>query len=50
MTITLPPDLQAFVEAEIARGKYTSADDVLGMALQLLRDHGKREALLQEID
>jgi antitoxin ParD1/3/4 len=50
MTITLPPELQTFVEAEIASGKYTSADDVLGKALQLLRDHQRREELLQAID
>jgi len=50
MTITLPPELQAFVEAEIASGKYSTADDLLGKALQLLRDKGKREELLHEID
>lgn len=37
MTVALPPDLEQFVENEIASGRYGSEDELLCDALRLLR-------------
>jgi antitoxin ParD1/3/4 len=50
MTETLPPDLQQFVQQEIARGDYSSEADVLAAGLRLLRERERRlQALRDEI-
>jgi antitoxin ParD1/3/4 len=54
MDITLPPGLEKVIEAEIASGRYESADEVIAEGLRLL--HGRdasyetrREELVREI-
>lgn len=37
MNVSLPPDLAAFVEGEVASGEYGSAGEVVGEALRSLR-------------
>lgn len=47
----LPPDLQQFVQDQLAAGKYQSASDVVCDAVRLLRERELRlEALRHEID
>jgi putative addiction module CopG family antidote len=47
MSLTLPPELEAFVQARVASGAYASEQDVLRTAFTLLE---KRESLLAHID
>lgn len=47
MSITLPPEFEAFVDTRVASGAYASAQDVLRTAFDLLQ---KRERLLSHID
>ncbi len=48
---SFPPDLQQFVDDQIALGKYSSAEDVVCDAVRRLRDREvKLVALRQEID
>ena len=35
---TIPPDLQQFLDQELASGQYRSADEVICAGLRLLRD------------
>lgn len=37
MTLTLPPDLERFVQDQVAHGRFPSADGVVEAALQLMR-------------
>jgi antitoxin ParD1/3/4 len=46
MTLTLPPDLERFVQDQIAHGQYSSADGVVEAALRLLRS---RHAELRDL-
>jgi antitoxin ParD1/3/4 len=47
----LPPDLQQFVQDQLAAGKYQSASDVVCDAVRLLRDRELTlEGLRNEID
>lgn len=46
MTLTLPPDLERFVQDQIALGQYPSADGVVEAALRLLRS---RHAELRDL-
>jgi putative addiction module CopG family antidote len=46
---SLPPELQQFVERELASGRYKSVDDVICDALRLLRER-KRYELREAID
>ena len=48
MSIALPPDLAQFVEAEVAKGRYGSEDELLSDAVRLLRARRLHE-LRQEI-
>jgi antitoxin ParD1/3/4 len=45
-TVVFPPDLEQFVQQELAAGKYQSEGDVVAAGLQLLRE---RERRLQEL-
>jgi antitoxin ParD1/3/4 len=45
----LPPELQQFVEQELASGRYRSVDDVICDGLRLLRER-KLHELRREID
>jgi putative addiction module CopG family antidote len=47
MPLTLPPELEAFVQVRVASGAYASEQDVLRTAFTLLE---KRESLLAHID
>lgn len=38
MIATLPNELDNFIEQEIARGRYATADEVVGAAVKLLRE------------
>jgi putative addiction module CopG family antidote len=43
-------ELQVLVEKEMASGRYSSTDEVLKQALQMLCEHHRREELLRELD
>lgn len=49
MSESLPPELQQFVDQELASGRYQSIDDVICEALRLLRER-KRYELREAID
>ena len=49
MSTAIPPELENFVEHEIASGKYDSRDEVISEGLRLLREH-KLFQLRKEID
>jgi antitoxin ParD1/3/4 len=44
MPITLPPELEQFIQSQVARGKYASVDDVFLAGIKLLE---QRERLYQ---
>ena len=46
MLASLPPDLEAFIQSEVASGKYASATDVVSEAVRLLQE---REANLASL-
>ena len=46
MSVVFPPELEQFIQQELATGKYQSEDDVLLAGLRLLRE---REARLQAL-
>ncbi len=39
MNVSLTPELDAFVEAKVASGRYGSASEVVGEALRLMEEH-----------
>ena len=50
MTISLPPELEQFVQQEIAGGKYRSADELVHAAVHLLKTRQSHvERLRQEV-
>lgn len=54
MTMPLPPDLQQFVDRQIASGKYTSLDEMLLAGLRTLAEQeqiyqGRFEELQREV-
>lgn len=49
MPQSLPPELQQFVEQELASGRYQTREDVICDALRLLRER-KLHELRREID
>jgi antitoxin ParD1/3/4 len=50
MNLTLPPDLEEFVQQEVASGEFASREAAITAALQLLRERrDKLEALRREI-
>lgn len=38
MLATIPADLEAFIQAEVASGKYASADEAVSEAVRLLQE------------
>ena len=48
MSMSLPQDLQQFVQQEIASGKYRSEEDLLCAGLRLLRERERRLQALRE--
>ena len=44
MTIALPPELEQFIQSQVASGKYASADEVFLAGIKLLEE---RERLYQ---
>ena len=49
MSTAIPPELEEFVDHEIASGKYHSRDEVISEGLRLLKEH-KLFQLRKEID
>lgn len=49
MTITIQPELEQFVQQEIASGEYGDASAVVAEALRLLQQKRRHEALRDEI-
>jgi antitoxin ParD1/3/4 len=48
---SLPPDLEQFMQDQLAQGKYQSASEMLGVAVRLLRDREVHlETLRREVD
>ncbi len=51
MNVSLTPELDKFVAAKVASGRYTSASEVVREALRLLDDHERsRTARLEEFN
>ena len=50
MTITLPGELNEFLQAEVAAGRYRSVREAVCEAVQLLRQSTDREELLRKLD
>jgi putative addiction module CopG family antidote len=48
MTETFPPDLQQFVQQQVASGHYESEDEFLSQAVRFYRDSGIRLEQLRE--
>lgn len=42
MLATIPSDLEAFIRAEVASGKYASADEVVSEAVRLLQERERQ--------
>ena len=54
MPITLPPELEKFIQQQVISGKYASVDDVFLAGIQLLEERerlyqGRFEALRREV-
>jgi antitoxin ParD1/3/4 len=50
VNLSIPPELQTFVEAQVAAGAYASPSEVVGDALRLLHFHEReRAALIQDL-
>jgi antitoxin ParD1/3/4 len=54
MTLLLTPELEIFIQSQVASGKYTSTNEVIIAALKLLKEHeriyqGRFEELKREI-
>jgi antitoxin ParD1/3/4 len=50
ITVTLPPELEAFVEERVASGRFATAGEVVREGLRLLeRREQEREAVLTEL-
>ena len=51
MLATIPSDLEAFIQAEIASGKYASADEAVSEAVRLLQERERQlDSLRGEIE
>ena len=48
MSMSLPQDLQQFVQQEIASGRYRSEEDLVCEGLRLLRERERRLQALRE--
>ena len=54
MPLTLPPELQEFIESQVASGKYASVDEVFMAGIKLLEERerlyqGRFEELRREV-
>ena len=54
MPLTLPPELQEFIESQVASGKYASVDEVFTAGIKLLEERerlyqGRFEELRREV-
>jgi antitoxin ParD1/3/4 len=50
ITVTLPPELEAFVEERVASGRFATAGEVVREGLRLLEEREQeREAVLSEL-
>ncbi|MEH2053523.1 type II toxin-antitoxin system ParD family antitoxin [Nostoc sp.] len=50
MYIQIKPELQQFIQAQLANGRFTNADDVINEAFKLLQEREQRlEELRQKI-
>ncbi|QLE47288.1 type II toxin-antitoxin system ParD family antitoxin [Nostoc sp. C057] len=50
MYIQIKPELEQFIQAQLARGRFTNADDVINEAFKLLQEREQRlEELRQKI-
>ena len=54
MTITLPPELEKFIQSQVASGKYASIDEVFLAGIKLLEERerlyqGRFEELRREV-
>ena len=50
MNVSLPPELEAFIQERVRSGRYTSASEVVREALRLLEDHDElRRGRLAEL-
>ncbi len=47
MVATLPPDLEAFIQSEVASGKYASTDEAVSEAVRLLQESERHLASLR---
>ena len=43
MLATIPSDLEAFIQAEVASGKYASADEAVSEAVRLLQERERQQ-------
>lgn len=50
MTITLPDDLDTFLQSEVAAGRYRSVDEAVRDAIERLRRHRTVDQLRKKID
>ena len=51
MLATIPSDLEAFIQAEVASGKYASADEAVSEAVRLLQERERQlESLRGDIE
>ncbi len=55
MNVSLPPELEAFIQEQVANGRYRSASEAVRASIQLLVDKTKEhdarvEALRAELD
>jgi antitoxin ParD1/3/4 len=50
LKVSLPPDLDKFVESRVASGRYQSASDVIREGVQLLKERElSRQTALEEV-
>lgn len=50
VTVTLPPELEAFIEERVAAGRFATAGDAVREGLRLLEEREQeREAVLNEL-
>ena len=48
MLATIPSDLEAFIQAEVASGKYASADEAVSEAVRLLQEREQQLVSLRD--
>lgn len=48
MNVSLTPELEAYIQAKVTSGRYSSASEVMREALRLLQDHDQLQAIKLE--